>query len=73
MSLIPDIRHDVLAKTIERARARNIILPTFAQQKDPGLVPAAISARLKKVGLWDLDPANLFRITWKNEPVEKKH
>ena len=70
MSLIPDIRHDVLAKTIVRARARNIILPTFAQQKDPGLVPAAISARLKKVGLWDLDPANLFRITWKNEPVE---
>ena len=70
MSLIPDIRHDVLEKTIERARARNIILPTFAQQKDPSLVPAAISARLKDVGLWDLDPANLFRITWKNEPVE---
>ena len=70
MSLIPDIRHDVLEKTIERARARNIILPTFAQQKDPRLVPAAISARLKDVGLWDLDPANLFRITWKNEPVE---
>jgi cysteine synthase len=70
MSLIPDIRHDVLEKTIERARARNIILPTFAQQKDPRLVPAAISARLKDVGLWDLDPAKLFRITWKNEPVE---
>ena len=70
MSLIPDIRHDVLEKTIERARSRNIILPTFAQQKDPRLVPAAISARLKNVGLWDLDPANLFSITWKNEPVE---
>jgi cysteine synthase len=70
MSLIPDIRQDVLEKTIERARARNIILPTFAQQKDPGKIPAAIAARLKDVGLWDIDPANLFRITWKNEPVE---
>lgn len=24
---------------------------------------------LKNTGLWDLDPLNLFRITWKNEPV----
>jgi len=70
MNLIPDIRSDVLKKTIERARARNIILPTFAQQKDPSKVPAAIAARLKDIGLWDIDPANLFRITWKNEPVE---
>ena len=69
MSLIPDIRNDVLEKTIARARERNIVLPTFAQQKDPSLVPAGISARLKDVGLWDMDPANLFRITWKNEPV----
>jgi cysteine synthase len=69
MSLIPDIRNDVLEKTIARARERNIVLPTFAQQKDPTRVPAAISERLKDVGLWDMDPANLFRITWKNEPV----
>ena len=70
VKLIPDIREDVLQKSIARARERNIILPTFAQQKDPTLVPDAITARLKDVGLWDLDPANLFRITWKNEPVE---
>ena len=25
--------------------------------------------RLRDVGLWDVDPANLFRITWKNEAV----
>jgi cysteine synthase len=23
--------------------------------------------RLREVGLWDLDPLNLFRITWHNE------
>jgi cysteine synthase len=37
--------------------------------KNPGLVPEAIKAQLRQVGLWDLDPLNLFRITWKNEPV----
>jgi cysteine synthase len=25
-------------------------------------------ARLERVGLWDITPLNLFRITWKNEP-----
>ena len=35
MNLVPEIREDVLKKNIERARKRNIILPTFAQQKDP--------------------------------------
>ena len=70
MNLIPEIREDVLARNIARARERNIILPTFAQQRDPGMVPAEITARLKKIGLWDLDPTNLFRISWKNEAVE---
>jgi len=70
VKLVPEIREDVLGRNIARARKRNIILPTFAQQQDPGRVPAAIAAKLKEVGLWDLDPANLFRITWKNEPVE---
>ncbi|HEY5774934.1 MAG TPA: pyridoxal-phosphate dependent enzyme, partial [Xanthomonadales bacterium] len=71
MKLIPDRREDVLRKSIARARQRNIVLPTFAQMKDPGLVPEGIKARLSQVGLWDLDPVNLFRITWKNEPVEQ--
>ncbi len=54
---------------VGRAREREIIIPTFRQQKNPGLVPDTIRARLKGVGLWDINPANLFRITWKNEPV----
>ncbi len=70
MNLIPDIQNDVLKKSMARAHRQNILLPTFAQQKDPTMVPDAIKTRLKDVGLWDLDPANLFRITWKNEPVE---
>lgn len=58
-----------LKNAIALCRERNIVIPTFAQQKDPSLVPQRIKDRLKNVGLWDVDPANLFRITWKNEPV----
>ncbi len=52
-----------------RARERNIVVPTFAQMRDPGLVPQRIKDELAGIGLWDLDPHNLFRITWHNEPV----
>ncbi|MGD9020729.1 MAG: pyridoxal-phosphate dependent enzyme, partial [Lysobacterales bacterium] len=68
MKLIPEIREDVLERSVQRARERNILLPTFAQMKDPSKAPEAIITRLRNVGLWDTDPANLFRITWKNEP-----
>ena len=70
MKLVPDINETVLAKSTARARERNIVLPTLAQQKDPGKIPAGIRDRLRDVGLWDVDPLNLFRISWKNEPVE---
>ncbi len=36
--------------------------------RNPSLVPDKIKEQLKTVGLWDLDPRNLFRITWHNEP-----
>ena len=63
-------KEQVLKNTIERCREKNIIIPTYAQMRNPDLVPEDIKERLKKVGLWDLNPLNLFRITWKNEPVE---
>src|SRR3972149_6070983 len=60
-----------LERGVARARERNIIIPTFAQQKDPGLVPAKVKNELANIGLWDVAPRNLFRITWKNEPKAK--
>ena len=63
------IMNDRLERTLERVREKKIIIPTLAQQKDPSLVPVDIKERLKNIGLWDLHPLNLFRITWKNEPV----
>jgi cysteine synthase len=56
---------------IKRFREQNIILPTFAQQRNPELVPEKIRKELDEIGLWDVHPRNLFRITWKNEPVAK--
>jgi cysteine synthase len=60
-----------LDDSIKRAKERNIIIPTFAQQKDPSLIPSSVSDELKEIGLWDVHPRNLFRITWKNEPTPK--
>ena len=54
---------------VQRCKERGVVLPTFAQMKDPAKVPRSILDRLSAVDLWDLDPANLFRITWNNEPI----
>jgi cysteine synthase A len=66
-----DIMTNGLDRAARRARERNIVIPTFAQMRNPSLIPDDVVARLENVGLWDLDPLNLFRITWKNEAVEK--
>ncbi|HTX79389.1 MAG TPA: pyridoxal-phosphate dependent enzyme [Longilinea sp.] len=55
-------------RAIQRAREKNIIIPTYAQMKDPSKVPAKVKQELSKIGLWDVAPRNLFRITWHNEP-----
>lgn len=64
------IHNEVLESAVKRARERNIIIPTFKQQRDPSLIPPEIVDKLKNIGLWDVNPLNLFRITWHNEPKE---
>lgn len=56
-------------RAIKRMRERNIVLPTFAQMKNPALIPAKVKEELRSIGLWDVHPRNLFRISWHNEPV----
>jgi cysteine synthase len=55
-------------RAIQRARERNIVIPTFAQMKDPSKIPAVVKEELAGTGLWDVTARNLFRITWHNEP-----
>ena len=63
------IKRKNLERTVKRCRERNIIIPTFKQMRDPSLIPEKIKEELKNIGLWDVHPRNLFRVTWKNEPV----
>jgi cysteine synthase len=60
-----------LQRTVQRCRERGIVVPTFAQLKNPETTPGKIKEQLRQTGLWDIAPPNLFRITWKNEPVAK--
>ena len=59
-----------LENAVKRFKEKGIILPTFEQQRNPELIPEKIKDQLRKVGLWDINPLNLFRITWKNQPVD---
>ncbi len=63
------IQPDRLERAVKRARERNIIVPTYKQMKNPALIPARIKTELSKIGLWDINPRNLFRISWHNDPV----
>jgi len=65
------VHSDQLERTVQRARERNILVPTFAQMKDPSTIPESVKERLEQVGLWDVNPLNLFRITWRNEPIPR--
>ncbi len=60
----------ILSNTIQRCREKHIIIPTYKQMRNPELIPEKIKDKLKNIGLWDLNSLNLFRITWKNEPVK---
>lgn len=60
-----------LENNIKKAKENNIIIPKISEMQNPQTIPGAIRDKLKNVGLWDINPLNLFRITWKNEPKEK--
>ena len=65
------INREGLKNNIRKARENNVIIPTYEQMKNPDRIPEAIREKLKNLGLWEVNPLNLFRITWKNEPKEK--
>lgn len=68
-----DLRIDQskLDSAVQRAREKQVIIPTFAQLQDPDKIPAEIRRRIRQVGLWEVNPLNLFRASWKNEPLAK--
>jgi cysteine synthase len=65
--IIKQRNETVLRKTAARCRERGIIIPTFAELRDPAKIPAGIKKRLPGVGMDEINPLNLFRISWKND------
>ena len=64
------IHSETLESNIAYCREKGITLPTFSMMKNPETVPEKIKSELRSTGLWDLHSANLYRITWNNEPKE---
>jgi cysteine synthase A len=64
------VNKETRSRNIRQCRERDIALPTFAQMREPDRAPKKIQEKLRGVGLWDVNPANLFRITWRNQPRE---
>jgi len=65
--IIKKIDKNILEQTAKRCKERGIIIPTFSQLKNPELIPEEIKQQLLNIGLWDINPLNLFRINWKND------
>lgn len=61
------INEKIRDKNAAYCKEKGIILPTFEMMKNPETIPAKIKESLKSVELWEVNPLNLFRITWKNE------
>jgi cysteine synthase len=65
--IIKQIDEKVRRKTAARCRERGIVIPTFDELRDPEKIPAAIKAKLPGLGMDEVHPLNLFRISWKND------
>ncbi|MDP1678253.1 MAG: pyridoxal-phosphate dependent enzyme [Bacteroidota bacterium] len=65
--IIKKINREVVKKTAARCKAQGITIPTFAQMRNPNLIPDSVKQKLPSIGLWDVNPLNLYRITWKND------
>ncbi len=61
------VNEAVLDRAAKLCREKGVVIPTLAQMRDPAKAPEKVLKRLPKIGLWDVNPLNLFRITWKND------
>lgn len=65
--IIKSINKEVRKNTAKCFREQGIVVPTFKQLINPESIPQEIKDKLAKIDLWDINPLNLFRITWKND------
>jgi cysteine synthase A len=55
-------------RAIARCRERGIVIPTIAEQRHPERIDGETIRRLACVDMQAVDPLNLFRISWHNDP-----
>ena len=65
--IIKSINEKVRKSSAKRCKDKGITIPTFKQLRNPELIPNEVKEKLKTIGLWDVNPLNLYRITWKND------
>ena len=65
--IIKSINEKVRKSSAKRCKEKGITIPTFKQLRNPELIPNDVKEKLKSIGLWDVNPLNLYRITWKND------
>jgi len=56
---------------VSRFRDNGILLPTFAQLRDPSTIPSSIQDKLASIDKDAPDPTNLFRVHWFNEHADQ--
>ena len=61
-------REEVRERAVERCRELGVLIPTLAELRDPRTIDPAVVAALPD-DMQALDPLNLFRITWHNDPL----
>jgi len=61
-------KEEVRRRAIGRCCEKRILIPTFAEQRDPKRIDPAVVAALRGVDMQAAHPLNLFRITWHNDP-----
>ncbi|MCE1164432.1 MAG: pyridoxal-phosphate dependent enzyme [Bacteroidetes bacterium] len=65
--IVKSIDKKVRKQSADKCKERGITIPTFKQLRNPELISDDIKKKLPGIGLWDVNPLNLYRITWKND------
>jgi cysteine synthase len=66
--MTPTSRQEIRERAVERCRQRGVLIPTLAEMRDPSAIDPAVLAALAGVDMQAVDPLNLFRISWHNDP-----
>ncbi len=59
---------EIRGRAVARCREKGVLIPTLAEMRDPEPIDPAVTGALPEVDMQAVDPLNLFRISWHNDP-----